>query len=66
METLQSRIEHALSDRKALSPALNDPTTAVLVLDQIHHLLRRVGQRDLCTYVIPESMRASVGIERSE
>src|SRR5215813_11019729 len=25
---------------KALSPAVNDPTTAVLAIDQIHHLLR--------------------------
>jgi uncharacterized membrane protein len=32
---------------KALSPAVNDPTTAVLALDQIHHLLRTVGRRDL-------------------
>lgn len=32
---------------KALSPAINDPTTAVLVLDQIHHLLRTVGKRHL-------------------
>lgn len=32
---------------KALSPAINDPTTAVLVLDQIHHLLRAVGNRHL-------------------
>jgi uncharacterized membrane protein len=32
---------------KALSPAINDPTTAVLALDQIHRLLRRVGQRHL-------------------
>lgn len=30
---------------KALSPAINDPTTAVLALDQIHRLLRVVGQR---------------------
>ena len=30
---------------KGLSPAINDPTTAVLALDQIHHLLRNVGQR---------------------
>jgi uncharacterized membrane protein len=30
---------------KGLSPAINDPTTAVLALDQIHHLLRDVGQR---------------------
>jgi uncharacterized membrane protein len=32
---------------KALSPAINDPTTAVLAIDQIHHLLRRVGNREL-------------------
>ena len=34
---------------KALSPAINDPTTAVLALDQIHHLLRKVGERNLDT-----------------
>jgi uncharacterized membrane protein len=34
---------------KALSPAINDPTTAVLALDQIHHLLRDVGTRNLDT-----------------
>ena len=32
---------------KGLSPAINDPTTAVLALDQIHHLLRNVGLRHL-------------------
>src|SRR6185369_8732414 len=32
---------------KALSPAINDPTTAVLAIDQIHHLLRNVGMRSL-------------------
>ena len=32
---------------KALSPAINDPTTAVLAVDQIHHLLREVGRRYL-------------------
>ena len=32
---------------KALSPAINDPTTAVLALDQIHHLLLEVGKRRL-------------------
>jgi uncharacterized membrane protein len=32
---------------KGLSPAINDPTTAVLALDQIHHLLRDVGRRHL-------------------
>ncbi len=32
---------------KGLSPAINDPTTAVLAIDQIHHLLRNVGGRHL-------------------
>jgi uncharacterized membrane protein len=32
---------------KGLSPAINDPTTAVLAIDQIHHLLRHVGNRCL-------------------
>ena len=32
---------------KALSPAINDPTTAVLAIDQVHHLLRSVGGRRL-------------------
>jgi uncharacterized membrane protein len=32
---------------KALSPAINDPTTAVLAIDQIHHLLCSVGSRFL-------------------
>ena len=32
---------------KALSPAINDPTTAVLALDQIDRLLMYVGQRRL-------------------
>jgi uncharacterized membrane protein len=32
---------------KALSPAINDPTTAVLCIDQIHRLLRYVGLRRL-------------------
>lgn len=34
---------------KALSPAINDPTTAVLALDQLHRLLRWVGSRKLLT-----------------
>jgi uncharacterized membrane protein len=34
---------------KALSPAINDPTTAVLALDQIHRLLRAVAARQLDT-----------------
>ena len=32
---------------KGLSPAINDPTTAVLAIDQVHHLLRTVGSRHL-------------------
>ena len=32
---------------KALSPAINDPTTAVQVLDQIERLLLRLGERRL-------------------
>ena len=32
---------------KALSKAINDPTTAVLALDQLQHLLSMVGQRHL-------------------
>jgi uncharacterized membrane protein len=34
---------------RALSPAINDPTTAVLAIDQLHRMLRRVGQRQLQT-----------------
>jgi uncharacterized membrane protein len=32
---------------KALSPAINDPTTAVQTIDQIEDLLRRLGECDL-------------------
>jgi uncharacterized membrane protein len=32
---------------KALSYAINDPTSAVLAIDQLHRLLRLVGGRDL-------------------
>ena len=32
---------------KSLSPGINDPTTAVLALDQIHRLLMHVGKRRL-------------------
>src|SRR4029453_17402101 len=32
---------------KALSPAVNDPTTAVQTLDEIEDLLRRIGTRNL-------------------
>jgi uncharacterized membrane protein len=34
---------------KALSPAINDPTTAVIAIDQIHRLLRMIGDRELDT-----------------
>ncbi|HJS56860.1 MAG TPA: DUF2254 domain-containing protein [Vicinamibacteria bacterium] len=37
---------------KALSPAINDPTTAVLAIDQLHHLLRNVGTRELDTGLV--------------
>jgi len=40
---------------KALSPAINDPTTAVLALDQIHNLLREVGIRRLDTGWVDDS-----------
>jgi uncharacterized membrane protein len=32
---------------KALSPAINDPTTGVAALDQIQRLLHAIGSRDL-------------------
>jgi uncharacterized membrane protein len=32
---------------KALSPAINDPTTAVMAIDQLHRLLGLVGGRHL-------------------
>jgi uncharacterized membrane protein len=32
---------------KGLSPAINDPTTAVLAIDQIQYLLRHIGSRHL-------------------
>jgi uncharacterized membrane protein len=34
---------------RALSPAINDPTTAVLAIDQLHRMLRAVGKRYLRT-----------------
>lgn len=40
---------------KGLSPAINDPTTAVLALDQIHQLLRYVGGRNLDTGEVRDS-----------
>jgi uncharacterized membrane protein len=40
---------------KALSPAINDPTTAVLALDEIHHLLRTAGGRQLDDQVLADA-----------
>ena len=40
---------------KALSPAINDPTTAVLAIDQVHNLLREVGARRLDTGMVHDS-----------
>ncbi|MFN0130028.1 MAG: DUF2254 domain-containing protein [Verrucomicrobiales bacterium] len=37
---------------KALSAAINDPTTAVLAIDQLHRVLRSAGRRNLRTDVI--------------
>ena len=39
---------------KALSPAINDPTTAVLAIDQLHRMLRAVGKRNLRTEEISD------------
>ena len=40
---------------KALSPAINDPTTGVLAIDQIHHLLHLLGGRQLDSGVVRDS-----------
>ncbi len=40
---------------KALSPAINDPTTGVLAIDQIHRFLRAVGKRRLRGEVIADA-----------
>jgi len=40
---------------KALSAAINDPTTAVLAIDQLHRLLRSAGRRNLHTDYISDS-----------
>jgi len=40
---------------KALSPAINDPTTAVLAIDQLHRLLRLAGARHLHDDVLHDS-----------
>ncbi len=39
---------------KALSPAINDPTTGVLAIDQIHRLLRLIGQRHLHDEIVKD------------
>ena len=44
---------------KALSPAINDPTTAVLSLDQIHHLLRQAGLRQVDAGQVPDGREQS-------
>jgi uncharacterized membrane protein len=41
---------------KALSPAINDPTTAVLAIDQIHRLLRFLGKHHLRGEVIHDDV----------
>ena len=43
---------------KALSPAINDPTTAALAIDQIHPLLREIGKRHLDTEAILDETAA--------
>jgi uncharacterized membrane protein len=40
---------------RALSPAINDPTTAVMAIDQIHRVLRWVGTRHLDAGMIRDS-----------
>ena len=41
---------------KALSPAINDPTTAVQTIDQLEDLLRRLGAAELdAGYAVDES-----------
>jgi len=42
---------------KALSPAINDPTTAVLAIDQLHRLLRRAGKK----FLLNEEIRDDAG-----
>jgi uncharacterized membrane protein len=46
---------------KGLSPAINDPTTAVLAIDQLHRLVRSVGKRRLRTdYIFNSAGRLRV------
>ena len=43
---------------RALSPAINDPTTAVMAIDQLHRLLRYVGERRLSDGTIYDAQHA--------
>lgn len=40
---------------KALSPAINDPTTGVLAIDQLQHLLELLGNRQLDTGIAKDT-----------
>jgi uncharacterized membrane protein len=40
---------------KALSPAINDPTTGVLAIDQLHRLLRQIGRRHLHDEIVKDA-----------
>lgn len=40
---------------KALSPAINDPTTSIACIDQLHTLLGTIGRRDLGDTVLRDS-----------
>jgi len=42
---------------KALSSAINDPTTGVLAIDQLHRLLRAVGRRHLHDDIIRDGAK---------
>jgi uncharacterized membrane protein len=50
---------------KALSPAINDPTTAVLAIDQIHRLLRVLGNRRLRGELIKDAQGRDRLIQRT-
>jgi uncharacterized membrane protein len=50
---------------RALSPAINDPTTAVLAIDQLHRMLRMVGTRHLRTDEIFDQSRQLRAIFRT-
>ena len=43
---------------RALSPAINDPTTGVLAIDQLQHLLHLLGQRQLDPGVVRDASGA--------